>query len=160
MQFWAIIGDPLSHYRNKRKLDPTRSQEGVSPELFQRDGHVVRQNGQLAGPRARSTGQTGFSPRTSTVSPGPSPAAPGSPSARQPGRLRLRPYGGFPLRRRNHNQPGCRSFLSASLGQAAGATDSRYDTAEGQGLCCGRCHAGACSERAFKALPASRHPPS
>jgi len=27
---------------------------------------------------------------------------------------------GFPLRRRNHDQPGCRSFLSASLGKAAG----------------------------------------
>jgi hypothetical protein len=27
---------------------------------------------------------------------------------------------GFPLRRRNHDQPGCRSFSSASLGQAAG----------------------------------------
>jgi len=27
---------------------------------------------------------------------------------------------GFPLRRRNHDLPGCRSFSSASLGQAAG----------------------------------------
>ena len=52
-------------------------------------GMDLLQLSNLQGPRARRL--PGFSPRISAVSSGPYPAAPGSPSARHPGRSRLRP---------------------------------------------------------------------